>query len=32
MPLSLLEMDQVSASLSKQGPGHHVMPSPTEAR
>jgi len=25
-------MDQVSANLSKQDPGHPVMPSPTEAR
>jgi hypothetical protein len=26
------EMDQVSANLSKQDPGHPVMPRPTEAR
>jgi hypothetical protein len=26
------EMDQVSANLSKQDPGHPVMPAPTETR
>jgi len=29
---STLEMDQVSANLSKQDPGHPVVPGPTETR
>jgi hypothetical protein len=29
---SIKEMDQVSAHLSKQDPGHPVMPVPTETR